>query len=85
MKLVVQVRTEDKLKAVKKWVTDAFSIIPNKKLGPQNYRNLDRNGKRSTPICGTLPYKGNENEMPVIKSSADSNGLYIFWNLPVEE
>ena len=33
MKLVVQVKTKDQMSAVKKWVTESFSRIPNKNLG----------------------------------------------------
>ena len=41
MAVVIQVQTEDNLEEVRKWVTDAFSLIPNKELGPQDYNSLD--------------------------------------------
>ena len=34
MKLVVQVKMGDNVNDVKKWITEAFSTIPNKNLGP---------------------------------------------------
>ena len=52
MAIVIQVKTEDHLENVRKWVTDAFNLIPNKNLGPQDYGNMDGNGERDTEVCG---------------------------------
>ena len=69
---------------MRQWVTNAFGRIPKKELGPQNYTNLDRLGKRDTPACGTMPFAGNENEMLVMQSFSDSNILQLTWCLPIE-
>ena len=42
MKLVVQVKTKDRMAAVKKWVKESFSRIPNKNLGKQNFSKICR-------------------------------------------
>ena len=63
-------------------MTESFNLIPNKNLGPQDYANLDANGERNTEVCRTMPFEGNNNEMPVMKSFADANTLYFVWCLP---
>ena len=31
-----------------------------------------------------MPYEGNTNEMPVMKSFTDSNKIYMVWAIPAE-
>ena len=83
MKLVIQVHTTDHLKQVKKWVTQAFSIIPMRELPPQHYANMDRNGQISNE-AGKMPYEGNAHEMMVLQSFADANTLFFVWCIPVD-
>ena len=44
MKLVVQVKTKDKMSEVKRWVIDSFSKIANKDLGKQDFSKMSRSG-----------------------------------------
>ena len=72
MKLVIQVKTKDNLKEVRSWVEEYFSLIKNKKLGKQDFSKKSRAGPKS-PICGTLPYSGCENELLFSESHTDRN------------
>ena len=40
LKLVIQTKTNDNLKELRKWVETSFGTIPNKNLGKQDYSKI---------------------------------------------
>ena len=81
IKLVVQVKTEDNMKEVKKWVTESFNLIPNKNLGRQDFSKIANDGSTTSPSVGSLPYSGNEHEMVVMNSYSDLNKLSMLFSI----
>ena len=77
-KLVIQVKSSDNLQEVRSWVEESFSIIPNKKLGLQDF------SKNVTDYTGKLPFDGNENEMLVMNTVTDLNKMILTFSLPYD-
>ena len=74
MKLVIQVQAKtEKINEIKNWIKESFSIIENKKKGFQDYSLIDSENNPSSECTGTLPFDGNEDEMIIMETLADSN------------
>ena len=77
--LVIQTKTSDNLKELRKWVEESFGTIPNKNLGKQDFSQIAQNGNKESPATATLPlpFEGNEHEMVVLNSYTDLNNIMI--------
>ena len=74
MKLVIQVKTEDRMVELKKKVVEIFSVIKNKKLGIQNF-GINSKTKKIIP----LPYEKNYHEVIVFNAVKNTSVLYIYF------
>ena len=81
MKLVVQVKSKDNMTEVRKWVTESFKRIENKKLGKQNFSKQSRSGLKSQS-CGTMPFQGVNNEVIYFDGVTGISSICFFWCLP---
>ena len=52
--LVIQTRTPDNCEKLTQWVTKSFSVIPNKKLGRQDFSKIGFGD--DTSMVGELPF-----------------------------
>lgn len=82
IRLVVQVKTEDNLEELTKWIQESFSVIPNKSLGLQDFSQYTNSGKRESACTGKGPFEGVENRIVFVDSFQDLNKLFLMFSLP---
>ena len=57
------------------WVKKTFSIIPNKKLGRQDFSKVGFGD--NTSLIGTLPFEGLRNQITIMNSNAELNKILL--------
>ena len=68
LSIVIQAKTSDDLAELRAWVTESFGILENKNLGRQDF---------SLRVGASMPFDGNQHEMILMNTIADSNILHM--------